>query len=104
MAERALQRSREVRDAEHLTWSIQALAVVAAGRQDPGRAARLLGFCGVRAGIVHAPRQADQSEDLTHRRLERSLREQLGEEGYRFELSIGAHYGEDEAVAEALAG
>jgi diguanylate cyclase (GGDEF)-like protein len=104
MAERALQRSREVRDAEHLTWSIQAMAVVAAGRRDPGRAARLLGFCGARAGIVHAPRQADQSEDLTHRRLERSLRKQLGEEGYRFELSIGAHYGEDEAVAEALAG
>ncbi|HTW85460.1 MAG TPA: diguanylate cyclase [Candidatus Sulfotelmatobacter sp.] len=104
MAERALQRAREARDPEHLTWSVQALAIIAAGRYDPGRAARLLGFCATRAGIVHAPRQADQSEDLTYRRLAQRLCETLGEDGYRFELAIGGQYGEDEAIAEGLAG
>jgi diguanylate cyclase (GGDEF)-like protein len=103
MAERTLARSREVGDVEHLTWALQTLAIVAEAGDDSTRAARLIGFCETRVGVLHAHRQADQSEDLTYRRLTAALREKLGEEGYRVELAIGERLGEDDAVREALA-
>ncbi|MBV9408568.1 MAG: diguanylate cyclase [Candidatus Eremiobacteraeota bacterium] len=99
----ALALARDVRAEDTLTWSVQAFACVAADAGDDGTAARLLGFCEGRAGVVHPPRQADQSEDLLFRELETALRGRLGEERYARALAAGRALGEPEALALALA-
>ena len=84
------------------TYAVQALALVAAGHRDYTRAARLIGFCDARDGTLHAPRQADQSEDLTHRALLAQLRQELGEEPYEHHAEAGRALSEEEAAEEAL--
>ena len=66
---RALRVSTEAHSVAGITWAVQGLATVACGLGDPRRAARLLGFCDARCGTLHAPRQADQCEDIAARRL-----------------------------------
>jgi diguanylate cyclase (GGDEF)-like protein len=85
------------------TWAVQALAYVSAGTGNPRRAAQLLGFCDARAGKLHVPRQADQCEDITYRRLLPLLESELGSEALRFEMGIGALLDEEAAMREALA-
>jgi hypothetical protein len=86
-----------------LTWAVQALAFVSAGTGNPRRAAQLLGFCDGRAGKLHVPRQADQCEDITYRRLLPRLETELGDEELRREMGIGALFDEETAMREALA-
>jgi len=84
------------------TWAIQALAFVSAGTGDVHRAAQLIGFCDARAGTVHVPRQADQCEDITYRRLVPILEGALGSDELRREMNVGALLDEDAAMREAL--
>jgi diguanylate cyclase (GGDEF)-like protein len=100
---RALRVAAEARSAAGITWSVQALASVAAGLDEPRRAARLLGFCDARCGTLHAPRQAEQCEDISARRLRVRLAAVLDPATIGGELETGAQLAEDEAIAEALA-
>jgi hypothetical protein len=102
-ASRALRLSLESRTAAGITWAIQALACAAAGREDYGRAARLLAFCDARCGTLHSPRQADQGEDISARRLRVRLSAAMGAAELGRELQAGSELSEDEAVAAALA-
>jgi diguanylate cyclase (GGDEF)-like protein len=99
---RALRVAAEARSLAGITWSVQALASVAAGLDDPRRAARLLGFCDARCGTLHAPRQAEQCEDIAARRLRVRLAAALDAAILSGELEAGALLAEDDAVAEAL--
>jgi hypothetical protein len=99
---RALRVAAEARSLAGITWSVQALASVAAGLDDPRRAARLLGFCDARCGTLHAPRQAEQCEDIAARRLRVRLAAALDAAVLSGELETGALLAEDDAVAEAL--
>jgi len=100
---RGLRVARSTRQDSAVTYSIQALAIVAAGNGDLARAARLIGFCDARDGIIHPPRQADQSEDIMHRALLMKLRRDLGSATYE-ELALeGRELVEDDAVEEAIA-
>jgi hypothetical protein len=102
-ATRALRLSRESRSAAGITWSIQALACAAAGREDFARAARLLAFCDARCGTLHSPRQANQGEDLSARRLRVRLAAAMPAAALSRELHIGSTLSEDAAVADAFA-
>ena len=102
-ATRALLLSRESRSAAGITWAIQALACAAAGREDFARAARLLAFCDARCGSLHSPRQANQGEDISARRLRVRLAAALPPHELSRELHAGSTLSEDEGVAEALA-
>lgn len=100
---KALRASAESRSLAGITWAIQALAAVAAGRDDAHRAARLLGFCDARCGTLHAPRQAEQCEEISYRRLRVRLAARLSPADLSYELSVGASLDETAAIAEALA-
>jgi hypothetical protein len=100
---KALIASSEAHSHAGITWAIQALASVAAGCDDPHRAARLLGFCDTRCGTLHAPRQAEQCEEISYRRLRVRLAALLGPGDLGHELSAGAKLDETTAIAEALA-
>ncbi len=100
---KALRASAESRSLAGITWAVQALAAVAAGRNDPHRAARLLGFCDARCGTLHAPRQAEQCEEISYRRLRVRLAALLSPADLSYELSVGAALDESAAIAEALA-
>jgi diguanylate cyclase (GGDEF)-like protein len=102
-ATRALRLSRESRSAAGITWAIQALASAAAGREDFARAARLLAFCDARCGTLHSPRQANQGEDISARRLRVRLAAAMPPEELSRELHTGSALTEDAAVAEAFA-
>ncbi len=99
----SLQISSATRSLAGFTWAVQALAFVSAGTGDVHRAAQLLGFCDARAGAVHVPRQADQCEDITYRRLIPLLETALGADELRREMGLGALLDEDAAMREALA-
>jgi hypothetical protein len=101
-ATRALRLSLESRTAAGITWAIQALACAAAGLEDYGRAARLLAFCDARCGTLHSPRQADQGEDISARRLRVRLSAAMNAADLGRELQAGSELSEDEAVAAAL--
>jgi hypothetical protein len=94
--------STEAHSVAGITWAIQSLASVAAGRDDARLAARLLGFCDARCGTVHAPRQADQCEDIAARRLRVRLATALAPEILGGELEAGALLGEEDATVAAL--
>ncbi|HEV8021049.1 MAG TPA: diguanylate cyclase, partial [Candidatus Lustribacter sp.] len=99
---KALRVSTEAHSVAGITWAIQSLASVAAGRDDARLAARLLGFCDARCGTVHAPRQADQCEDIAARRLRVRLATALAPEILGGELEAGALLGEEDATVAAL--
>jgi diguanylate cyclase (GGDEF)-like protein len=101
-ATRALRLSVESRSASGLTWAIQALACAAAGLEDYARAARLLAFCDARCGTLHSPRQADQCEEVSARRLRVRLAAVLEPAELGRELQAGSELTEDEAIGEAL--
>lgn len=86
-----------------ITYSLQALAIVAASRGELERAARLIGFCDARDGVLHPPRQADQSEDIMHRALLMKLRRDLGNVRFEEFAEAGRALVEDKAVEEAVA-
>jgi hypothetical protein len=98
-----LQIASATRSRAGFTWAVQALAFVSAGTGDAHRAAQLLGFCDARAGTVHVPRQADQCEDITYRRLLPLLEAALGPAELGREMGIGALFDEEAAMREALA-
>ena len=93
--------SRKTRHYQGVTFGVQALAIVATEEGDYERAARLIGFCDVRCAVLHAGRQADQSEDLLYRSLLKTLRERLGDDGLARAMSAGSNLNEEEAVALA---
>jgi diguanylate cyclase (GGDEF)-like protein len=99
----SLQIASATRSRAGFTWAVQALAFVSAGTGDAHRAAQLLGFCDARAGTVHVPRQADQCEDITYRRLLPLLEAALGPAELGREMGIGALLDEEAAMREALA-
>jgi len=102
-AGRALRLSLESRSVAGVTWAVQALACAAAGRGDVARAARLLAFCDARCGSLHSPRQADQGEDVSARRLRVRLAAAMTPGALSRELRAGSELSEEAAVAEALA-
>jgi predicted ATPase len=102
-ASRALHLSLESRSAAGITWAVQALASVAAGREDFARAARLLAFCDARCTTLHSPRQADQGEDVSARRLRVRLAAAMSPADLGRELRVGSTLSEEAAVGEALA-
>jgi diguanylate cyclase (GGDEF)-like protein len=102
-AARALRLSLESRTAAGVTWAIQGLACAAAGREDHALAARLLAFCDARCGTLHSPRQADQCEDVSARRLRLRLAAAMSPADLSAELQAGSELNEETAVAEALA-
>jgi tetratricopeptide (TPR) repeat protein len=93
---------RKTRQQEYISFSVQAASAVAAGNGRPEDAARLIGWCDVRVDVLHAGRQADQSEEITHRKLTADLRERLGTDELARLMSEGAMMNEDEAFALAL--
>jgi diguanylate cyclase (GGDEF)-like protein len=99
---RSIASSRKTRQHEYISFSVQAAAVVAAGNDRLEDAARLIAWCDVRVGALHAGRQADQSEEITHRRLLAKLRERLSADELARLASEGAMMNEDEAFALAL--
>ena len=99
---RALQVARITQTSSAITYAVQALAMVAAGRKEYARAARLLGFCDARDGLLHPPRQADQCEDITHREVLEVLSAKLGGE-LDAHLAAGALLDEEQAAREATA-
>jgi hypothetical protein len=99
----SLQIAAESRSVASFTWAVQALAFVAAGTGDPRRGAQLLGFCDARAGTIHVPRQADQCEDITYRRLVPMLQTALSADELERQMGIGALFDEEAAMREALA-
>jgi hypothetical protein len=101
-AERGLRLSMDTREHEHITYAVQALAIRAAGMGNHRKAAQLIGFCDARAGALHPPRQADQSEDILHRRLLAELRAALDEVELAREMQNGAAFTEGDAAATAL--
>jgi len=102
-AARALRLSIESRSPAGITWAIQALACVAAGLEDYARAARLLAFCDARCTSLHSPRQADQGEDVSARRLRLRLSTAMNAADLGRELHAGSVLTEEAAVAQALA-
>jgi hypothetical protein len=101
-AAEALRVTRATPEAEHTTFAIQALALVAGGVGKSETAARLVGFCDARVGVVHPPRQADQSDDILYRRLMQRLRETLDPVVLERAMRAGAAMSKDEALALAL--
>jgi diguanylate cyclase (GGDEF)-like protein len=102
-AARALRLSLESRSPAGITWAIQALACVAAGLGEYARAARLLAFCDARCASLHSPRQADQGEDVSARRLRLRLSTAMAAADLGRELQAGSGLTEEAAVAQALA-
>jgi hypothetical protein len=102
-AESLIRTSRETGSSEGLTWSVQALAAVSANIGDYARAARLLGFCDKRIGVLHSPTPVGSSQEIVHRDLMATLRSNLSEEELSAALAAGALLSEDAAVHEALA-
>ncbi|HTV72467.1 MAG TPA: diguanylate cyclase, partial [Candidatus Acidoferrales bacterium] len=102
-AESLIRSSRETGSAEGLTWSVQALAAVSAHIGDYVRAARLLGFCDRRIGVLHSPTPQGSSQEIVHRDLMVTLRANLSEAELTAALAAGAHLSEEEAVREAFA-
>ncbi len=100
-ARRALNVARASHVTFAITYALQAFAMVAFGCGDVVRAARLIGFCDARDGVLHAPRQADQCEDITQRELLAALHESLGA-SLAMHLAEGAAMSEEAAVALAL--
>jgi diguanylate cyclase (GGDEF)-like protein len=89
-------------EAEHTTFAIQAVALVASGVGKGETAARLIGFCDARVGVVHPPRQADQSDDILYRRLMQRLRDSLDPAMLERAMRAGASMNKDDAVTLAL--
>ena len=94
--------ARDLNASEAISFAIQALAYVSAAMGDPQRAARLMGFCDSRVGLMHAPRAADQSEDLLYRRLNASLHASIPEGDLLGLYLEGAQLVETDAIEEAL--
>jgi len=99
-AETAIRLSRAIRQEESLTFAIQALAIVREIEGEPRDAARLLGFCDARVDTLHPGRQADQSEDILHRRLLARLESVLGD-ALPGLLAEGASANEDDILSLA---
>jgi tetratricopeptide (TPR) repeat protein len=94
----AIRVARKTRHYEALTFAVQVFAALAADLGDDERAARLLGWCDSRCGVVHPQRQADQSEDMLYRRLCATLLDRLGEEAFARARNAGSNLNEEEAV------
>lgn len=92
----ALAISRQTSDPEHFTFAVQTFADIAAHDGKPQLAARLLGFTDSRCGVLHPHRQADQSEDLSYRRLIARLERELPD--LREQLAAGARLTEPEVL------
>jgi tetratricopeptide (TPR) repeat protein len=99
---RSIAASRKTRQQEYISFSVQAAATVAAGNGRPEDAARLIGWCDIRVDALHAGRQADQSEEIMHRKLLADLRERFGPDELARLMGEGAMMNEDEAFALAL--
>jgi diguanylate cyclase (GGDEF)-like protein len=97
-----LQIAVQRRFAEYLSWSIQALAAVSIADGDFTRAARAIGFCDARAGIVHAPRKAHSSIAISYALLTDKIRAFIGEAAFARETAAGAILEESAAVGAAL--
>jgi diguanylate cyclase (GGDEF)-like protein len=87
---RALTLARDADAPLRVTFAVQALATVAVAQGDDERAARLLGFAEARAGVLHMPRQAGQTEDVMFRRAFETLSERMGSEAFRRAFDAGA--------------
>ncbi|HEY0798059.1 MAG TPA: diguanylate cyclase, partial [Candidatus Baltobacteraceae bacterium] len=101
-AESLIRTSRETGSAEGLTWSVQALAAVSANIGDYARAARLLGFCGKRVGVLHGPMLVGSSQAIVHRDILQILHANLTPQELHDQLEIGEGFSDGEAVREAL--
>jgi len=93
---------RETGNEDNLTSTIQALAIECTSARHFERAARLLGFCDAHSGVIHTPRQADQSEDILYRRAMEMLRAKFDPLTLRRIMAIGALMTDEMAIAEAL--
>jgi predicted ATPase/DNA-binding SARP family transcriptional activator len=102
-AAEAIRLARVTLDRAHLTFAVQSLAALAAHTLQIELAARLIGFCDARCGVIHAGRQADQSEAIVYRNLLVLLKDRLGEMALSSEMARGSELSEDEAAHLALA-
>jgi tetratricopeptide (TPR) repeat protein len=104
IADETIRLSRKARHHQSLTFALQALAGLAAGLGHHERAARLVGFCNVRCGIVHPQRQANSSDEILYRDVMTLLTRCLDEATLSRALKNGAGMNEDEAahLAEGL--
>ena len=100
-AAEAIRVSRKTRHHEGLTFGVAAFASLAADRGKYEAAAQLAGFCDARCGLLHAGRQADQSDDILYRRLVAALHENLDPATLERARKGGAAMNEEEAVALA---
>jgi diguanylate cyclase (GGDEF)-like protein len=94
---------RKTRNHMGLTFAVQACALMAAQSGRSESAARMIGFCNARCGVLHAGRQADQSEQILYERLMTDLRQELGEKALSEAMRAGAGMTEEEATSLALA-
>jgi diguanylate cyclase (GGDEF)-like protein len=97
-ATEALRTARTSSQHEGITFGVQAFPFLAAHAGDYACAARLIGFCDARCGVMHPQRQADQSEDLTYRALMTTLQRHLDEAALADAARSGAGMSEEQAV------
>lgn len=96
-ASTCLRMSRENSQPEQFTFAVQTFADIAEHDGDVRLAARLLGFCNARCGVLHPHRQADQSEDVMYKRLIARLEAALT--NLAEELAAGARLSEEDVLA-----
>ncbi len=102
--ERGLRLTRQTGDAMRSAWCLEALAWIAASRDQPRRAAVLLGASQALAHSVGAPAATSTYSDLRayHEECVRRARGDLGDAGFVAAVAYGAASTLDDAIAYAL--
>ena len=100
-AAQALVWAEESHAAEFLTYTLDAVACIAAECGRFETAARLFGFCNARLGTVQAPRHDGMSEDVMYRRAMEHLKSAIPADTLEHALGEGAALCEDDAIAQA---
>jgi predicted ATPase/class 3 adenylate cyclase len=100
LAIEALRKSLDIQLEPFIAFSIQHLAAIAAKRDDPVRAALLLGFASASLGRTSTPREWTEQQEYDA--MLPMLKEKLGEERAAELLARGGELNEEQAAADAL--
>lgn len=90
--------ARQTRHHQSFTFALQALAVRAANLGQHERAARMIGFCDARCGVIHPQRQANSSDLILYRELVAELSKRLDETTLSHAMKYGAEMTEEQAA------
>jgi hypothetical protein len=103
LARASLETARAAGHPRRITLSMQAFAIVSARSGDLTRAARLIGFCDARAGVIHAARDPGLTDEILHEELMALLQERIGTRELQQLFLEGRGLSEEAAAAEATA-